>query len=99
MTYADRDELRKIVANAGGVGPAFSLGRLYPTDMPDDEMRFQAKDLLLTADQHPYFSRSGELVDPFETSVQMFLHAMDMDACPERNWGARWMMGESDERL
>lgn len=90
--YQDRDELRKVVANAGGVKQALYGGLLSPLDMPDDEMRFQAKDLKMVS-RELRSHRPGE-ENPVDVSVQMFEHALGMEMCESRNAGARWIMGE-----
>jgi len=93
MKYADRDELRKAVADAGGIEQALFKGLLDPQRMPDDEMRFQAKDLHLVKDM----ARSAYEESPLDVSVLMFEHALGMESCFHRNAGARWIMGESPD--
>lgn len=92
MKYQDRDELRSVIVGVGGVEQALYRGLLAPLDMPDDELRFQAKDLVLTAQESSY-GRSWEEI-PLNVSMQMFEHALAREECLRLNAGARWMMGE-----
>lgn len=94
MKYQDRDFLREMIASVGGVKQALYRGLLSPLDMPDDEMRFQAKDLEVV--YRVGFHRPYE-ENPIDISIEMFEHALAREQCERLNAGARWMMGESPD--
>lgn len=91
--YADRNAVRKAVANAGGIREALTTGLLVPEDMPDDELVLHARDMRLAQPDRAgavrYTAHDEWTLTP---AVQMFEHALGMEACEGRNAGARWIL-------